>query len=284
MIIAIIGASGFIGNRIHQTFSKNNSLNVIGTFFKDKLHPQFIYLDVTSKDLIEHFLIEFNPNLIFWIAGSKNLNKCEDDWEYAFKINSKPIKDYYEIKSKLKIESKLVFFSTDYVFDGLHGNYKDTDLANPKTNYGISNKIAEDTILNNCSSDLIIRTSAVMGKGGKFFDWLTKCLVNDKKVKIFKDIYFSPTPIQLLSEATEYLIKKQVSGIVHICGELRLSRYEFAEKLLHINKKFSATVVPDSAFRNNLLFQRDLSLIQSKICKKFQTKDFAKSIMEELSS
>ena len=87
-----------------------------------------------------------------------------------------------------------------------------------------------------------------------------------------------------MSEATEYLINKQVSGIVHICGELRLSRYEFAEKLLHINKKFSATVVPDSAFRNNLLFQRDLSLIQSKICKKFQTKDFAKSIMEELSS
>ena len=91
MIIAIIGASGYIGNRIHQTFSKNNSLNVIGTFFKDKLHPQFFYLDVTSNDLIELFLVEFNPNLIFWIAGSKNLNECEDDWEYAFKINSKPI-------------------------------------------------------------------------------------------------------------------------------------------------------------------------------------------------
>ena len=232
MIIAIIGASGFIGNRIHQTFSKNNSLNVIGTFFKHKLHTQFICLDVTSKDLIEHFLVEFNPCLIFWIAGSKNLKKCENNWDYAFQINTKPIKEYYEIKKKLNIEPKLVFFSTDYVFDGLRGNYKDTDVVNPKTNYGISNKLAEDTILHNSAFDLILRTSAAMGSGGQFFDWLTKCLVNDKKVEIFNDIYFSPTPIKLLSEATEYLINKQVSGIVHICGELRLSRYEFAEKLL----------------------------------------------------
>jgi len=284
MIIAIIGASGFIGNRIYQKLSRNNTLNVIGTFFKHKLQPDFIYLDVTSKNLIKHFLLEFNPSLIFWIAGSKNLKECENNWEYAFQINAKPIKDYYEIKNKLNIESKLVFLSTDYVFDGLRGNYKDTDLTDPKTNYGISNKLAEDTILRNSSSDLIIRTSAVMGKGGKFFDWLTKCLVNDEKVKIFKDIYFSPTPIQLLSEATEYLIKERVSGIVHICGELRLSRYEFVEKLLHINKIFSATIVPDSALRNNSHFQHDLSLIQSNICKKFQSKDFANFIMEELRS
>lgn len=284
MVIAIIGASGFIGNRIFQSLCSKNTFNIIGTYFKHKELPEFIYLDVTSKDLIEQFLIEFNPSLIFWIAGSKNLNECEDNWEYAFQINAKPVKDFYEIKRKLNIESKLVFFSTDYVFDGLRGNYKDTDLADPKTNYGISNKLAEDTILQNSSSDLIIRTSAVMGKGGQFFDWLTKCLFNNEKVKMFKDIYFSPTPIQLLSEATEYFINDRVSGIVHICGDLRLSRYEFAEKLLHINKKFSATIVPDSAFRNSSLFQHDLSLIQSNICKKFLTMDFANYIKEELPS
>ena len=181
-------------------------------------------------------VVEFNPSLIYWIAGSKNLNKCENNWEYAFRINVKPIKEYYEIKKKLNIEPKLVFFSTDYVFDGLYGNYKDTDQADPKTNYGISNKLAEETILQNSSSDLIIRTSAVMGKGGNFFDWLTKCLVNDEKVEIFKDIYFSPTPIQLLSEATEYLIKEWISGIVHICGGRRLSRFEFAENLSNLEK------------------------------------------------
>ena len=235
MVIAIIGASGFIGNRIFQSLCSNNTYNLIGTFYKHKEQPEFIYLDVTSRELIEQFLVEYRPCIIFWIAGSKNLNECEDDWEYAFQINTQPIKDYYEIKRRLNLESRLVFFSTDYVFDGLQGNYKDTDIGNPKTNYGISNKLAEDTILHNSSFDLILRTSAAMGRGGQFFDWLTKSLVNDKEVKMFKDIYFSPTPIQLLSEASEYLTNDWMSGIIHICGGPRLSRFEFAEILLSIN-------------------------------------------------
>ena len=282
MVIAIIGASGFIGNRIFQSLCSNNTFNLIGTFFKHKEQPEFIYLDVTSRELIEQFLVEYRPCLIFWIAGSKNLNECEDDWEYAYQINTQPIKDYYEIKRRLNLESRLVFFSTDYVFDGLQGNYKDTDIGNPKTNYGISNKLAEDTILHNSSFDLILRTSAAMGRGGQFFDWLTKSLVNDEEVKMFKDIYFSPTPIQLLSEATEYLTNDWMSGIVHICGGPRLSRFEFAEILLSINNNFLATIVPISGSNASYNFQNDLSLIQSNICKKFQTKDFESYIKEEL--
>ena len=122
MVIAIIGASGFIGNRIFQSLCSKNTFKLIGTFYKHKEQPEFIYLDVTSKELIELFLVKYNPSLIFWIAGSKNLNKCENDWEYAYQINTQPIKDYYEIKRRLNLESRLVFFSTDYVFDGLHGN------------------------------------------------------------------------------------------------------------------------------------------------------------------
>ena len=283
MVIVIIGASGFIGSRIFQSLCSKNTFNLIGTFYKHKEQPEFIYLDVTSKELIELFLVKYNPSLIFWIAGSKNLNKCENDWEYAYQTNTQPIKDYYEIKRRLNLESRLVFFSTDYVFDGFHGNYKDTDIGNPKTNYGISNKLAEDTILHNSSIDLILRTSAAMGRGGQFFDWLTEFLVKSEKVKMFKDIYFSPTPIQLLSEASEYLVKNWVSGIVHICGGRRLSRFEFAESLMRLNKKFSSTIVPDHALNNGSLFQHDLSLIQSSICKKFQTKDFENYILEELS-
>ena len=283
MVIAIIGASGFIGNRIFQSLCSNNTFNLIGTFYKHKEQPEFIYLDVTSRELIEQFLVEYRPGLIFWIAGSKNINKCEDDWEYAYQINTQPINDYYEIKKRLNLESRLVFFSTDYVFDGLYGRYKDTDVVNPKTNYGITNKLAEEKILHESPYDLILRTSAVMGRGGQFFDWLTKYLVKSEKVKMFKDIYFSPTPIQLLSEATEYLINDWMSGIIHICGGPRLSRFEFAESLMRLNKKFSSTIVPDYALNNGSLFQHDLSLIQSSICKKFQTKDFENYILEELS-
>jgi len=282
MLIAIIGASGFIGNRIFQALCGKNSFDLIGTYYKHNEQKKLIYLDVTSQDLIEKFLVDYKPDLIFWIAGSKNLNECEGNWEYAYQINSKPIKDYYQIKKRLNLESKLVFFSTDYVFDGIQGGYKDTDVVNPKTNYGLSNKLAEDTIFHENEHDLIIRTSAAMGRGGQFFDWLTESLVKSEKVKMFKDIFFSPTPIQLLSEVSEYLVKNWVSGVVHICGGRRLSRFEFAECLMRLNKKFSSTIVPDHALNNGSLLQHDLSLIQSSMCKKFQTKDFENYILEEL--
>jgi dTDP-4-dehydrorhamnose reductase len=123
-----------------------------------------------------------------------------------------------------------------------------------------------------------------MGRGGQFFDWLTKSLVKDEEVKMFENIYFSPTPIQLLSEATEYLIKDSISGIVNISGGLRLSRFEFAEILMSINNKFSATIVPITASRDSNHFQHDLSLIQSNICKRFQTNDFDNYLLDELSS
>jgi len=118
MVIAIIGASGFIGSRIFQSLCSKNTFNLIGTFYKHKEQPEFIYLDVTSKELIELFLVKYNPSLIFWIAGSKNLNKCENDWQYAYQTNTQPIKDYYEIKRKLNLESRLAFFSTVF-FDAL---------------------------------------------------------------------------------------------------------------------------------------------------------------------
>ena len=282
MVIALIGASGFIGHRIFQALCSKKYISLIGTYYTRKEQQEFIYLDVTSKELIEQFLVVYRPDLILWIAGSKNLHKCEDDWEYAYQINTQPIKDYYEIKKATTLNSRLVYFSTDYVFDGLYGNYKDTDLRNPKTNYGISNKLAEDIILHNSSFDLILRTSAVMGRGGQFFDWLTKSLVKDEEVKMFEDIYFSPTPIQLLSEATEYLIKDSISGIVNVCGGHRLSRFEFAENLLSISNKFSATIIPITTSPDSNHFQHDLSLIQSDICDDSQTKDFKDYLLDEL--
>ena len=282
MTIAIIGASGFIGNRIFQSLVKKNNNDLIGTFFKHKEDPKFFFLDITSRVSVEKFLSKNRPDVIFWIAGSKNLKKCEKNWKYAYQINTQPIKDYYQIKSKINLDSKLVFFSTDYVFNGIEGYYKDKDTVDPKTNYGITNKLSEEIIIKENKDDLIIRTSAVMGKGGTFFDWINKSLCYEKNVEIYKDIFFSPTPIKLLCEAAEHIIKNNNIGIVHICGGKRFSRFEFTKNLLNLNKNFSAKVIPINSAGDLNHFQHDLSLIPSDVCEKFQTKEFLSYIKEEL--
>ncbi len=100
MVIAIIGASGFIGNRIFHSLSIKNTFNLIGTFYKHKTSSEFIHLDVTSIEQIKQFLIRYRPSLIFWLAGSKDLNECENDIKYAYRINTQPIIDFYQIKKE----------------------------------------------------------------------------------------------------------------------------------------------------------------------------------------
>jgi len=106
MVIAIIGASGFIGNRIFHSLSIKNTFNLIGTFYKHKTSSEFIHLDVTSIEQIKQFLIRYRPSLIFWLAGSKDLNECENDIKYAYRINTQPIIDFYQIKKRINLEKK----------------------------------------------------------------------------------------------------------------------------------------------------------------------------------
>ena len=84
------------------------------------------------------------------------------------------------------------------------------------------------------------------------------------------DSYFTPTPIQLLIDGIEFLINKdKYKNIIHICGELKITRYEFArtiQQLMNNNKSEIIRVKPNTSF-----LQNDLSLIQSKLCSSFQT-------------
>ena len=181
MVIVIIGSSGFIGQRIFQSLTSKNAFNLIGTYYKHKEKPEFIYLDVTSKELIEQFLVEYRPDLILWIAGSKNLNKCEDDWEYAYQINTQPIKDYYEIKRRLNLESRLVYFSTDYVFDGNNFlPYQELDKVAPIGVYGNTKRSGELEVINSDIDAIVIRTSWLYSAYGNNFVKTMLRLGNEK--------------------------------------------------------------------------------------------------------
>ena len=102
MTIAIIGASGFIGNRIFQSLVQKNSNDLIGTFYKHKEDPNFVFLDITSRSSVEKFLSKNRPDLVFWIAGSKNLKKCEKNCEKESQVFAIAYKQYLAFLFKTK--------------------------------------------------------------------------------------------------------------------------------------------------------------------------------------
>jgi len=273
--ILIVGASSFIGYRIFNDLIKHNNLQIQG-------NSSFKYLDITSKLSIFKILNDFRPDVVVWIAGSKNLTFCEKNIENAKELNTYPIEKYVEISKKLNLKEHFIYFSTDYIFDGQRGRYSDTDAPNPSTNYGLSNYLAELLIQKSFLRFSIVRISAVMGRGGSFFDWAVEALKNKESIELFSDTYFTPTPIKLLIENVIYIIKNKRLGVFNICGKDRLNRYEFINILKSSDETFKADLIPTKVSKNMPYMQYDLSMAASNFCNDLNNKDLVEYLIEEL--
>lgn len=248
MKIAIVGASSFIGYRLFSTLQETGNL-VIGTYHTNKKSPLLLKLDICSEIQIRNFIYAHKPNIIIWVAGNKNLKITEQNLLESRKINTYPLQSLISsIKLLNAYNPKIIFFSTDYVFDGNRGQYRDIDTPNPTTNYGISNYEAENILELNYNNYTILRTSAVMGKGGTFFDFLIHSLQTCEQIEVYKDIVFSPTPLQMLLDAIPHIINSP-SKVLHLAGQ-PISRYDFAVKIKTFLKEnifsIKASILPTS--------------------------------------
>lgn len=255
--LAIIGASGFIGAHMTKFFKDNNDFEVIV--------PSPAELDITKYQDWETFLTKQMPDFLILLAGSKDVKKLEQDADFAYKINTQPTKDIIDIIEKNDLKTKMIFFSSDYVFDGKKGDYKTDDKTEPKTNYGRSKLDAEKALLKSNIDFKIIRTSAVMGEGGVFYEWLKGELLRGNKIDLYGNVYFTPTPIQLLNESILKIVdnfEKINEKIIHIVGDKKLSRYEFG-LLIKKELKSKSDIIKTEADISHTTFCNDLSMVQS---------------------
>ena len=222
---------------------------------------------------------------ILLLAGSKDVKKCEQDYSFAYQLNTLPIESIINIIKQRNLNTKPIFFSTDYVFDGEEGNYTTKDIPNPITNYGKTKLLAERVLFESNIDFKIIRTGAVMGKNGIFFDWLIRALNTENDVSIFENVFFSPTPIQLLNEMVCALIlnyEKIPEKLLHIVGDQRLNRYQFAMMISRLVETKCANLVPENANLEQSLFHKDLSLNQSDFVRERQTKSLDEYLENEV--
>jgi len=254
--ILIIGASGFIGNRLFKKLIDNPNYELKGTSLNTQ-NDIFEKLDINNLEQTNILLNKFNPEIIIWCAGNKNLSETEQSLKNTINVNFESIKGIEDYLNKFSY-THFIFLSSDYIFDGVKGNFKVNDKANPKTFYGISKLMAEQYIIKKFPLFSIVRTSAVIGKGSVFFDWLNNCVVNKKKTSLYTN-NFTPTPLDFLIRQIEYLFEKETSGTYNICGNQTLSRYDIG---LIISKYYGINPIFLKKERDeNNSFQKDLSLV-----------------------
>jgi len=226
MKMLIIGASGQIGFNLYQALA--GSHQVTGTYFSYPM-PDMYRLDMTKPGLVKDFIAGLNPAIIFLPAAWPDVEACEKRPELCNKVNVDGTRNV--LKAGCQINSKVVFFSTDYLFDGAAGPYAETEPPNPLNRYGKAKNEAEKLIRQSACPHLIIRTSVVYGyekQGKNFVVRLNGRLRRGEKVKVPADQFSTPTYVNNLCAIIKELVESGREGIYNIAGPELLNRYDFA--------------------------------------------------------
>lgn len=232
--IVITGGDGYIGSNLNQYFSSQNKSVHLTTIIGESSSNQ-TKLDLTDREKTINFFNDFDGDIIFHTAGLSSLAECEKNPPLAHKINFEATKNIVDaVKDK---KTKLIFFSSEYVFDGERGNYRENSPTYPKTIYGKTKAEAENYIKSNLNNFIIIRTANVFGRGGNFYNFIYNSLLENKPVEVFHNVLYTPTYIDFLLNSLDKLIEIDFRGLIHLTGKETTSRYEFARKMAELMGK-----------------------------------------------
>ena len=242
MKFLVTGSAGLVGSQVVKDLTKQNH-TVYSCYHDEKpSHGTSIQLDITDQDKIIQILQEIKPDRIIHLAAMTDVDQCETQQELAILLNVKSTEIL--AKQAAKQNAFFVYVSTDYVFDGIKGMKKEDDSTNPLGFYGKSKLEGELTLNKLASSWCIARTSTPFGihhKKKSFPLWVQESLEAKKEIPVLVDQFTSPTYVPNLSKMLIEVATRQITGILHLSGATRISRYNLAELVadkLSLDKKF----------------------------------------------
>ncbi len=223
----VIGASGLVGAYL-DAMLRASGQKVISTFFT---HPitSAIPLDVRQRDNVTTLVTETQPTHIFIPAAIPNVDYCETHPKETYLTNVLGVKNV--VMAAKHIGARVIYFSSDYIFDGEDGPYDETETANPVSEYGRQKLEAEHFIGIHAHNFLIIRTTIIYGwerQGKNFVFRLIQSLQDGRLVKVPVDQVGSPTYAGHLAKASIEMASRTDVNLLNIAGRDCISRYEFA--------------------------------------------------------
>jgi dTDP-4-dehydrorhamnose reductase len=232
--ILIIGASGLLGSKL---VAGKEKYEVYGTFSSHEINEEnFFKLDVKNRKEVFSLFEEVKPNVVFDCHSITDVDYCELHPEEAWLVNVDGTKNVAEACKTYG--AKMVFISSDYVFDGKKSSYSEKDKPNPLNFYGKTKAVAEKVVEFLVPDFIIARTAVLYGFGGygkkPFPLWVLENLKEGKEIKVVIDQFNNPTFADNLADILFKLYEKDAFGLFHIVGRDNVSRYEFAVKVAEI--------------------------------------------------
>lgn len=241
MKLLVLGGSGLVGNSLLKM--NNNKFKIITTFNQNKINIPKIQSFQCSLpqnfDELENIIKNEKPEILVNAMGYSNIDFCELNKEKTHLLHVKISEKISNIA--LKSNTKIIFLSSDYVFDGLKGNYTESDIPKPINYYGYTKFEAEKIVLKN-KNNVVLRTSVIYDWDVRvrFFNYVIENLKNQRKIKVTNDIFNSVTLIDSLIQSIFSVIEKKKVGIFHTVDSTCVNRYDFAKcisKIFNFDEK-----------------------------------------------
>ncbi|MCK4664607.1 MAG: SDR family oxidoreductase [Bacteroidales bacterium] len=267
--VLVTGTSGMLGKDIFFELV-NNDYIVFGVDLKNNpiLPEQFQKIgDLTEKNFTLSVLEKIKPDIIIHCAAVVNLETCQNNKLLAHTVHVDVTNWLAQFKPN---DTKLIYISTDSVFDGEKGNYKETDKPHPLNYYAISKLDGEQMAKLN-PNHIIIRTN-IFGFDnplrGSLSEWAIKNFQKNTPIQGFTDVIFNAIYTKHLAKIILSLVKSDFRGLINVASKNIVSKYEFLSILINqmgvsqslISKSLSSEV--SFAISRPLITNLDIQQIQ----------------------
>jgi UDP-4-amino-4,6-dideoxy-N-acetyl-beta-L-altrosamine transaminase/dTDP-4-dehydrorhamnose reductase len=269
--ILITGGSGLLGSNAARIAAK--AFEVYATYnshISQIPGCRFVHLDVRDKQQVPSVFEKVKPDLVIHTAGLANVDYCEEHETEAWAINADGTENI-AVASK-EVGTKLIYISTDSVFDGEKGTYTEEDVPHPLNVYAKTKLEGEKRVQKWLADSIVVRTAFYgwsLHDKPSLTEWVLNSLRDGKKLKMWTDVFFSPILVNNLIEILIAMYRKNLSGIYHVGGKERCSKYAFGQEVARAFGLDRSCVEPASIAEAALKAPRpkDPSLDVTKISK-----------------
>lgn len=235
--VLVTGACGLLGQELVRQLSLNPTLDVLATgrdddFCLANVSTGYTRMDITDFARVRQIFEDFAPHVVVNCAAMAGVDLCETEREACWSVNVEAVENL--VRLCRTNGTRIIQVSTDFIFDGKEGPYREDARPSPINFYGKSKLAAENAVRQmNPEKWVIARTVLVFGTGEDLKRtnvgmWIINDLSKDNPIRVFSDQYRSPTYVADLAAGIERIIRFGRSGVFHLSGREFLNLYEFA--------------------------------------------------------